>query len=150
MPDSLRFPAEVSWSPAAMPPTCVAWNDSAESNGSLAPGWTGDAGANVRCTITLGVANRVWPFGKPGGYERPVASKNLCEASRPSSMIPILIPLPAVSRPVPHSLLAPITSGPWVIVDARLMRTAALAYDALGHVLAIPGTFASSGTLLSG
>ena len=61
------LPASVPWSPAAIPPTCVPWNDSSGSNGTFAYLQVGAAGANVRCTITFGVVNCVWPFGKPGG-----------------------------------------------------------------------------------
>ena len=66
-------------------------------------------------------------------------------------MIPIFIPLPAVSSAGPQSLSAPITSGPWVIAacgstrDGRARRTTRSATSC-----AIPGTFASSGTLLVG
>ena len=47
--------ASVPWSPAAMPATCVAWNDSVGSNGTFAYFDVGAAGANVRWTITFGV-----------------------------------------------------------------------------------------------
>src|SRR5436190_20816662 len=94
-----------------MPATCVAWNELSGSNGRDAYFQVVDGGANARCTITFGVANCVCPFGNPGGYANPLASKNACVASTPSSMIPILIPLPAVAKVDPHSLSAPMTCG---------------------------------------
>src|SRR5689334_6120958 len=111
MPEIVAEPVFVPWSPAAIPATCVAWNDCVGSNGSFAYFHTGDGGANARWTITFGVARLVLPFGKPGGYVSPVALKYGCDASTPSSMIPILIPCPAVARPGPQSLSAPISSG---------------------------------------
>ena len=65
-------------------------------------------GANVRWTITFGVVYCVCPFGKPGGYVKPLGLKYGCAASRPSSMIPILMPLPAVANVEPQSWSAPI------------------------------------------
>src|SRR3954453_8890900 len=98
------FPcAAVLWSPAAMPATCVAWNDSAGSNGSDAFLYDGDGGGNARCTITFGVADCVWPFGNPAGYTNPLGLKYGLDASTPSSMIPIFIPWPDVSKAAPHS-----------------------------------------------
>ncbi len=61
------MPARVSWSPATIPPTCVAWNDSDGSNGVRAYFHAGVAGEKVRCTITFGVVNRFCPIGNPGG-----------------------------------------------------------------------------------
>ena len=64
-----RPPGEhVPESPAAIPATWVAWNDALRSIGrrprrpELGPG-------NARATITFGVVNFSWPFGKPAGYE---------------------------------------------------------------------------------
>ena len=66
-PEIVVPPAFVLWLPAAIPATWVAWNDCFGSNGRLALAYDGEAGANVRCTITFGVVNCVCPFGKPGG-----------------------------------------------------------------------------------
>ena len=49
----------VPWSPAAIPATCVAWKDSAGSNGVFAYFQVGDGGAKVRWTITFVVVDRV-------------------------------------------------------------------------------------------
>ena len=52
-------------------------------------------------------------------------SKYVWVASIPSSMIAIFIPFPDVSSPVPQSLSAPITSGPWAAAvpsDTRALR----------------------------
>src|SRR5437763_437453 len=84
-------------SAAAMPATCVAWNDSVGSNGLFANFHVGDGGANARCTITFRVANCVCPFGKPGGYWNPLGLKYGFEASIPSSITAIFIPFPAVA-----------------------------------------------------
>src|SRR5215470_5744842 len=94
-----------------MPATCVAWNDCVGSKGVVAYLYVGEGGANARCTITFGVARSVRPFGKPAGYVKPAGLKYGCEASTPSSMIPILTPLPAVASAGPQSLSAPISSG---------------------------------------
>ncbi len=64
------FPATlaiVSWSPAAMPATFVAWSEYSGSNGVFAYFHVGSAGANARATITFGVVYAVLPFGKPAG-----------------------------------------------------------------------------------
>jgi hypothetical protein len=45
----------------------------------------------------------VFPFGKPAGIENPAGLKNGWAWSTPSSMIPILIPWPAVARVGPHT-----------------------------------------------
>ena len=74
--------------------------------GSVEPG-----AGNERATITFGVVNAAFPFGKPGGYAKPVGSKNGCRWSMPWSMIPILMPLPAVLRVGPHREVAPISRG---------------------------------------
>ena len=55
-------------SPAAMPATCVPWNDVCGSSGSCPP--VPDPGpGKARATMTFGVVNFVLPFGKPAGYE---------------------------------------------------------------------------------
>ena len=60
--------------PAMTPATKVPWNESSRSSGALfAPG-----PAKPRATITFGVVEPVVPFGKPGGYENPVGSRNGC------------------------------------------------------------------------
>ena len=99
MPETFSLPspgtfATVSWSPAAMPATFVACSEFFGSNGVFAYFHTGVAGANARATITLGVVYAVFPFGKPAGYVKPAGSKKVWVWSRPSSMIPIFIPLP--------------------------------------------------------
>src|SRR5262249_50575659 len=99
------------WSPAAMPATCVAWNDCVGSNGVVAYLYVGEGGATARCTITFGVARPERPFGNPPGYVKPAGLKTGGEAPPPASMIPILTPLPAVASAGPQSLSAPISSG---------------------------------------
>src|SRR6476620_2286836 len=67
--------------PAMTPATKVPWNDLSRSSGALfAPG-----PAKPRATITLGEVPPLGPFGKPGGYENPVGSRNGCSGSTPSS-----------------------------------------------------------------
>ena len=56
----------VPWSPAAMPATCVAWNDDVGSNGVFANLYE-VLGANVRCTITFGVPPASVPSGSRAG-----------------------------------------------------------------------------------
>ena len=65
MPERNSAPSCVLWSPAAIPATCVAWNEpfSEGSNGDFAKRYTGLAGANVRWTITFGVVADLIPFG---------------------------------------------------------------------------------------
>src|SRR3954454_17549113 len=92
------FVASVSWSPAAMPETCVAWSEFTGSNGVRAYLYVFAAGANARATITFGVVYAVLPFGNPAGYEKPVGVKKACVWSRPSSITPILMPWPDVAR----------------------------------------------------
>ncbi len=64
----------------------------------------------------------LFPFGNPAGMVKPLGSKKGCVWSIPSSMIPILIPFPAVAKLGPQRAEAPIrsTSGPaaaaWVTV----------------------------------
>src|SRR4051812_32156001 len=111
-PESVSAPTWMPCTPAAIPATWVAWNEPVGSNGVDAYFHVGDGGVNVRWTITFGVANCVCPFGKPGGYWNPFELKYGWPASTPSSMIPIFIPLPAVSKLGPHSLSAPICCGP--------------------------------------
>ncbi len=90
-------------SPAAMPETCVPWNDAERSSGSWPPGPEPGPG-KARATITFGVVYAVLPFGKPGGYEKPLGLKNGFVWSIPSSTTPILIPAP----------LAPVACSSWV------------------------------------
>src|SRR3954451_10216367 len=105
------FVASVSWSPAAMPATWVAWSELTGSNGVRAYLYVFAAGANARATITFGVVYAVLPFGKPVGYERPVGVKKTCVWSRPSSITPILIPWPEVASVGPQTWGAPISCG---------------------------------------
>src|SRR6478672_9093166 len=111
-PESRVGPTCTPCTPAAIPATCVAWNELDGSNGLAAYFHVGDGGVNVRCTITFGVASCVCPFGNPGGYWKALELKYGCSAWTPSSMIPIFIPLPAVSKLGPHSLSAPTCCGP--------------------------------------
>ena len=82
--------------------------------------WSGAGGENARATITLALVNCVCPFGKPAGIAYPVGSKYLCVASMPSSMIPIFIPLPAVSSVGPQSLSAPIRARAAAVEERAL------------------------------
>src|SRR5258706_8071481 len=115
MPDTLNVPlgtfATVSWSPAAMPATLVACSEFCGSNGVFAYFHAGFAGAKARATITFGDVNAVFPLGKPAGYEKPGGPKNACVLSRPSSMIPIFIPAPAVVSVGPPTGGAPVPPG---------------------------------------
>ena len=52
--------------PAAIPATCVPWND-ARGSTARRPGSPEPGPGNARATITFGVVHRVPPFGKPGG-----------------------------------------------------------------------------------
>ena len=61
------MPSCAPWSPAAIPPTCVPWNEFCGSTGAEAYLYDGDGGGKLRCTITFGVADCVRPFGNPGG-----------------------------------------------------------------------------------
>ena len=67
MPDARTRPlgivASVSWSPAAMPATFVAWSEFSGSNGVFAYFQAGRNGANAFATITFGVVYCVLPFG---------------------------------------------------------------------------------------
>ena len=58
--------AVVSSSPAAMPATCVPWNDSARSSGSC-PAFPEPGPGNDFATITFGVVKLASPRGKPAG-----------------------------------------------------------------------------------
>ena len=52
--------------PAAMPATCVPWNEACGSTASLVRS-SAPAPTNERATITFGVVHFVPPFGKPAG-----------------------------------------------------------------------------------
>ena len=98
-----------------MPATWVAWNEPLllGSKGVVAYSQWGEGGAKVRWTITFGVVSFVRPFGKPGGYAKPAASKKGWLASSPSSMIADLHPVARRWRgSAPQSLSAPIVCGP--------------------------------------
>src|SRR5581483_6057511 len=94
-----------------MPATFVAWSESCGSNGVFAYLQWLEAGENVRATMTFGVVYDVCPFGKPDGYEKPDGLKNTWLWSSPSSMIPILMPFPAVASVGPQTVGAPISFG---------------------------------------
>ena len=64
----MRAPsASVFALPAAIPATCVPWEECSGSNGLAACFQTGRAGGNARATITFAVVYAVWPLGKPAG-----------------------------------------------------------------------------------
>ena len=94
------------------PATKVPWNELSRSSGALfAPG-----PAKPRATITFGVVDPVGPFGKPGGYENPVGSRNGCSWSTPSSTTATLTPSPRA--PVERrELRAPRARRPAVQVE---------------------------------
>src|SRR5580765_8006441 len=100
-------------SPAAIPATCVPCSDRCGSKGTCAYFQFAPGGGNTRATITFAVVYAVFPFGKPAGMVKPAGEKNGCAWSTPSSMIPILIPWPAVARVGPQTCGAPITCGLW-------------------------------------
>src|SRR5579885_2860819 len=107
-----------------MPATCVACSELTGSYGVDAYFHVSPAGANARATITFGVVYDVFPFGKPAGYVKPVGSKYGCVWSRPSSMIPIRMPCPAVARDAPQSEGAPMSCGPslsklWYVTEGQ-------------------------------
>jgi hypothetical protein len=112
-----------------MPATFVAWSESIGSNGVFAYFHAGCAGANARATITFGVVYAVFPFGKPGGYAKLAPLKKTCDWSRPSSMIPILMPWPAVASVDPQMVGAPMSFG---------VRSRSAWYVTLGQTVA-PG-----------
>src|SRR5262249_21156271 len=70
-----------------------------------------------------------WPFGNPAGYEKLDGLKKTCDWSSPSSMIPILIPSPAVASVEPQTVGAPISFG---------VRSSCSWYVTLGQTVA-PG-----------
>src|SRR5438874_8177202 len=107
------------------------------TNGSVSTGSVEPGAGNERATITFAVVYAAFPFGKPGGYEKPVGSKNGCRWSMPWSMIPIFIPSPAVPRVGPQSVVAPISRG---------VRSRDGWYVTVGQTLATPGTAASRAT----
>src|SRR5438034_6515405 len=116
IPETFTWPpfgpgAEVLLSPAAIPATCVPCPESFGSKGTFAYGQLAPGGGKTRATITLAVVYARFPFGKPRGIVKPVGEKNWCRWSTPSSMIPILIPCPAVARVGPQSWGAPMTDG---------------------------------------
>src|SRR5215210_8893050 len=82
--------------PAAIPATCVPCEESSGSNGFEAFFHLAPAGGNARATITFALVYAVCPFGKPAGIVNPAGEKKGCVWSIPSSMIPILIPWPAL------------------------------------------------------
>src|SRR5436190_14278483 len=114
MPEMVVPTARRALSPAAIPATWVAWSENFGSNGLLAYCHFGDRGANARATITFPVVYARLPFGKLGGGVKPAAPKNGCDWSTPSSMIPILMPFPAVDREGPHNVGAPMSAGVWL------------------------------------
>ncbi len=69
------------------------WNDWVRTSGSL-PSFPDPGPGKDLATITFGVVNFVFPFGKPAGYEKPFGLKNGFVWSIPSSTTPILIPCP--------------------------------------------------------
>ena len=93
--------------PAITPATNVPWNDCSRSiEPPPVPG-----PAKPLATITFGVVPPPGPFGKPGGYERPVGARNACSLSTPSSTTATLTPSPFA--PVsPANCGAPMTAGP--------------------------------------
>ena len=84
----------VSALPAAIPATCVPWDDSAPSKASDAPRGFGPAGGKARATMTFAVVKRVCPLGKPGGIVYPAGSKNGWLLVDPGVDDPDLHPLP--------------------------------------------------------
>src|SRR5207237_9302287 len=96
-------------SPAAIPDTCVPWNDEAGSTASR-PGSPAFGPGKTFATITFGVVHFVPPFGKPAGYEKPAGLKNALFWSTPSSTTPILTPVPSAPR-TRWRTSAPITPG---------------------------------------
>ncbi len=83
----------------------------------LAAGRAGAGPGNVRATITFGVVTPASPFGKPGGYEKPVGSRNGFVQSTPVSTTPILTPSPCIPVVFSNSV-APIIDGLWLSVAA--------------------------------
>src|SRR4029450_8431909 len=83
--------------------------------------------------MTFAVVNAVFPLGKPGGIAYVLGLKNGGAWSTPSSMIPILIPLPAVLKSDPHICGAPIRPG---------LRSRSGRYATFGQTFATPGVAA--------
>src|ERR687887_2862326 len=131
--------AHVFASPAAIPATCVPWNDAFRSTGSVPA--RPDAGpGNERATITFGDVKFVFPFGKPAGYEKPVAERNGFVGSTPSSTMPILMPSP-FAPVVACSTSAPITAG---------LRFVSIRYVALEYTLRTNPSLTSLASFVNG
>jgi hypothetical protein len=106
---SLPAGAHVPASPAAMPATCVPWNDALRSSASL-PAAPLPGPGNARATITFPLVNCAAPCGNPAGAVKPFPERNGFELSTPSSTIPIFTPSPFA--PVAWwNTSAPITPG---------------------------------------
>src|SRR3954470_12573996 len=105
--------AFVPESPAAMPATCVPWY-SAGSSG-LRPGLPEPGPGKVRATITFGVVALRSPFGKPAGYEYPVALRKGFVQSTPVSTTPTFTPSPRIPVVLANSV-APMIDGLWFSV----------------------------------
>ena len=86
--------AVVPASPAAIPATCVPWNEACAVERRARPGRPEPGPGKTRATITFGVVHFVPPFGKPAGYVKPAGLKNGFVWSMPSSTTPILMPSP--------------------------------------------------------
>ena len=99
--------------PAAIPATCVPWNESCRFSARW-PCRPEPGPGNARATITFGDVHFLPPLGKPAGYEKPAGLKNGFVSSTPSSTTPILIPWP---RPpvVAQNVSARITEGLWFV-----------------------------------
>ena len=65
---SLPAGAFVAASPAAIPATCVPWNEACRSSGSR-PAAPEPGPGNAFATITFGEVKVGSPLGKPAGYE---------------------------------------------------------------------------------
>jgi hypothetical protein len=83
---------------------------SREVNGVPAPAGA-PGGGNARATMTFAVVYAFCPLGNPAGMLKPLGLKKAWWKSTPLSMIPILIPCPAVARPGPQRFGAPICCG---------------------------------------
>ena len=101
--------AVVPDTPAAIPATCVPWNDESGST-ARRPGSPAFGPGNTFATITFGVVHFVAPLGKPAGYEKPAGLKNGFDWSMPSSTTAILIPVPS-AEVVRRRTSAPMIDG---------------------------------------
>src|ERR1043166_5333988 len=106
---SLPAGAQVFASPAAIPATCVPWNEALRSSGSF-PAAPDPGPGKARATMIFPFVNCVSPSGKPAGGVKPAPLRNGFVLSTPSSTTPIFTPSP-LAPVVWWGTSAPMTGG---------------------------------------